>query len=56
MCMLEMVIAEKPVCVRACLLVRIFKASRACMSEYVEQCVPDAEHTHMQKSSAVPAL
>lgn len=56
MCTLEMVITEEPVCVCACLLVRIFKASRACMSEYVEQCVPDAGHTNTQTSADVPAL
>lgn len=34
------------VCVCACMLVRISRASRVCMSEYVEQSVPDAGHTH----------
>ena len=48
MCMIGMVIAEELgcVCVRACVLVRIFRASRVCMSKYVEQSVPDAGHTH----------
>lgn len=46
MCMIGMVIAEELRCVCACMLVRISRASRVCMSEYVEQSVPDAGHTH----------
>ncbi len=37
---------RKNLCVRACSLIRIFRAPRACVSKYVEQCVPDTGHTH----------
>lgn len=51
MCMIGMVIAEELRCVCACMLVRISRASRVCMSEYVEQSVPDAGHTHTRKTA-----